>query len=102
MADRLSAARRPAFIAPIAPAGRSRAGTVWYRVLVGAYQTRDSAAAGRAALWRRGGAPRGQGQLLPSPDSPARAAASAPDSLRARRNGPVRRGAAGLGGRAFH
>src|SRR2546422_10058790 len=62
LADRLSGARRPAFIAPIALAGRARSGTVWYRVLVGAYQSRDSAAAGRAALWRRGGGAPGPGQ----------------------------------------
>ena len=96
LADRLSAARRPAFIAPIATAGRSRAGTVWYRVLVGAYQSRDSAAAGRAALWRRGGVPRGQGKLVRAPYSLALAGSALPDSLRARGIAPVRWGTDGL------
>src|SRR2546427_7640756 len=67
LADRLSDARRPAFIAPIALAGRARSGTVWYRVLVGAYQSRDSAAAGRAALARRGGGARGPGEPVLAP-----------------------------------
>lgn len=95
LADRLSDARRPAFIAPIALAGRAR-GTVWYRVLVGAYESRDSAAAGRAALWRRGGAPRGQGKLLRAPYSLALAGPAVPDSLRARGIAPVRWGTGGL------
>ena len=96
LADRLSGARRPAFIAPIALAGRARSGTVWYRVLVGAYQSRDSAAAGRAALWRRGGVPRGQGKLVRAPYSLALAGSALPDSLRARGIAPVRWGTDGL------
>jgi len=96
LADELSGARRPAFIAPIALAGRARSGTVWYRVLVGAYQSRDSAAAGRAALWRRGGVPRGQGKLVRAPYSLALAGSALPDSLRARGIAPVRWGTDGL------
>ena len=96
LADQLSGARRPAFIAPIALAGRARSGTVWYRVLVGAYQSRDSAAAGRAALWRRGGVPRGQGKLVRAPYSLALAGSALPDSLRARGIAPVRWGTDGL------
>ena len=96
LADRLSGARRPAFIAPIALAGRARSGTVWYRVLVGAYQSRDSAAAGRAALWGRGGVPRGQGKLVRAPYSLALAGSALPDSLRARGIAPVRWGTDGL------
>ena len=95
LADGLSDARRPAFIAPIALAGRAR-GTVWYRVLVGAYQSRDSAAAGRTALWRRGGVPRGQGKLLRAPYSLALAGPALTDSLRAHGIAPVRWGSGGL------
>src|SRR5439155_520598 len=95
LADRLSDARRPAFIAPIALAGRAR-GTVWYRVLVGAYQSRDSAAAGRTALWRRGGVPHGQGKLLRAPYSLALAGPALPDSLRAHGIAPVRWRTGGL------
>ena len=69
---------------------------MWYRVLVGAYQSRDSAAAGRAALWRRGGAPHGQGKLLRAPYSLALAGPAVPDSLRARGIAPVRWGTGGL------
>src|SRR5207247_11271985 len=99
LAERLSDARRPAFIAPIALAGRAR-GTVWYRVLVGAYQSRDSAAAGRTALWRRGGVRHGPGQLLRAPDSLALAGPAVPDSLRAHGLAAVRRPPGGLlGGR---
>jgi hypothetical protein len=65
-ADRLVAERVGAFVTPIA---LDAAGTVWYRVLVGAYATRDAAAAARAALWRRGLAPRGEGDVLRAPYS---------------------------------
>jgi len=65
-ADRLTAEHGGAFVSPIA---LDAAGTVWYRVLVGAYATRDSAAAGRASLWRRGLVRRGQGNLLRAPYS---------------------------------
>src|SRR2546430_7055498 len=96
MAVRHADARLPAFIAPIATSGRSLAVTVWYRVLVGAYQSRDAAAAGRAALWRRGGVPRGQGKLVRAPYSLALAGSALPDSLRARGIAPVRWGTDGL------
>ncbi|OLC08224.1 MAG: hypothetical protein AUH42_02090 [Gemmatimonadetes bacterium 13_1_40CM_70_11] len=65
-ADRLAAEHGGAFVSPIA---LDAAGTVWYRVLVGAYATRDSAAAGRASLWHRGLVHRGQGNLLRAPYS---------------------------------
>ena len=65
-ADRLVGERMGAFVTPIA---LDAAGTVWYRVLVGAYATRDAAAAARAALWRRGLAPRGEGDVLRAPYS---------------------------------
>jgi hypothetical protein len=65
-ADGLVAEHVGAFVTPIA---LDAAGTVWYRVLVGAYATRDAAAAARAALWRRGLAPRGEGDVLRAPYS---------------------------------
>src|SRR3989442_7219812 len=100
LADRLSDARRPAFIAPIALAGRAR-GTVWYRVLVGAYQSRDSAAAGRTVLWRRGGVPRGQGKLLRAPYSLALPGPALPDTLHPPRNPPRRWRTGGVRSRRF-
>jgi hypothetical protein len=68
------------FVTPV-PLGR---GTVWYRVLVGSYSTRDSAAAARAALWRRRAVPRGQGELLRAPYSLALVGVVDLDSLRRR------------------
>jgi cell division septation protein DedD len=65
----------------IVPLGR---GTVWYRVLVGSYPTRDSAAAARVALWRRRAVPPGQGELLRAPYSLALAGTMDLDSLRRR------------------
>jgi Mrp family chromosome partitioning ATPase len=65
-ADGLAADGIPALIAPIVPSGSA---SVWYRVLAGGYASRDSAAAGRAALWARGAAPDGQGDLLRAPYS---------------------------------
>ncbi len=79
LADRLRAAEVEAFVTPIAQEGRR---TVWYRVLAGAYPTHDQAAAARAALWLRGLAPRGEGELLRAPYSFRLAEASDPDSLR--------------------
>jgi hypothetical protein len=72
-----------AFVTPV-PLGR---GTVWYRVLVGSYPTRDSAAAGRVALWHRRTVPKGQGELLRAPYSLA--LDGAPDLDRLRRRGIV-------------
>lgn len=65
----------------LVPLGR---GTVWYRVLVGSYPTRDSAAAARIALWHRRAVPRGQGDLLRAPYSLALAGTMDVDSLRRR------------------
>ena len=59
-------------------------GTVWYRVLVGSYPTRDSAAAARDGLWRRRAVPPGQGELLRAPYSLALAGSIDLDSLRRR------------------
>jgi cell division septation protein DedD len=81
--DQLSAAGTTPFITPVALGGR-RGGTVWYRVLVGAYPTRDAAIAGRAALWKRGLATRGQGDVLRAPFSLALGRTLPADSLRAR------------------
>ncbi len=82
LADRLLAAGMPAFVTPIALPG-PRGSAVWYRVLAGAYATRDSATAARAALWTRGLAPRGQGDVLSAPYSFS-CRGLPPDSLRAR------------------
>jgi cell division septation protein DedD len=81
--NQLSAAGTTPFITPVALGGR-RGGTVWYRVLVGAYATRDAAIAGRAALWKRGLAARGQGDVLRAPYSLALGRTVPVDSLRAR------------------
>jgi hypothetical protein len=81
--DRLrakGAETRGSFITPV-PLGR---GTVWYRVLLGSYPSRDSAAAARGALWRRRAVTRGQGELLRAPYSLALAGAMDLDSLRRR------------------
>jgi len=68
LGDRLAAAGVTPLVTPVAVPGRRRA-TVWYRVLAGAYPTRDAAAAARAALWARGLAERGQGEVLHAPYS---------------------------------
>jgi cell division protein FtsN len=81
--DRLrakGAETRGSFITPV-PLGR---GTVWYRVLVGSYPSRDSAAAARGALWRRRAVTRGQGELLRAPYSLALPGAMDLDRLRRR------------------
>ena len=69
-----------AFVTPV-PLGR---GTVWYRVLVGSYPTRDSAAAARVALWHHRTVPKGQGELLRAPYSLALDGDLDLDSLRRR------------------
>ena len=89
LADRVAAGDAGAFVTPV-PLGR---GTVWYRVLAGPYPTRDSAAAARAALWRRGAIPKGQGDLLRAPYSLALAPAADLDHLR-------RLGVPAMGGRS--
>src|SRR5205814_3732316 len=60
LADRLTADGITPFVTPVT-LGPRRGGTVWYRVLAGGYRTRDSAVAGRAALWSRPLARRGPG-----------------------------------------
>jgi cell division protein FtsN len=86
LGDRLAADGLTPFVTPVALAGRHAAGTVWYRVLVGAFPTRDSALAARARVWARGLAARGQGDALRAPYTLAldRAATLSADSLRAR------------------
>jgi cell division septation protein DedD len=94
LADRLAAEDVTAFVTPVSLEGQ-RGTTVWYRVLAGAFATRDSAAATRARLWGRGIAPRGQGDLLRAPYSFSLGAAGRPDSLRARGIPAVRWGPRG-------
>jgi len=53
-----------AFITPIV---LGPGGTVWYRVLLGAYPSRDAAARERDELWRRGLVRHGEGELLHAP-----------------------------------
>ncbi len=86
LADRLATHDHlPAFVTPVALEGRRGGGAaVWYRVLAGAFATRDSAAATRAALWASGLAPKGQGDVLRAPYSFALAQTGRPDRLRAR------------------
>jgi cell division protein FtsN len=83
LADRVSedAVGEGASFVTLVPLGR---GTVWYRVLIGSYPTRDSAAAARDALWRRRAVPPGQGELLRAPYSLALADPTDLDSLRRR------------------
>ncbi len=69
----------PVFVTPIAS---GRRGTVWYRVLVGAYPTRAAAATARDRMWARGVAARGEGDLLRAPWSLALDGAASRDSLR--------------------
>lgn len=76
-ADRLTAQDVAAFVTPV-EATRS----VWYRVLVGAYPSRDSAAAARAALWEQDLARPGEGELLRAPYSLALTTQADADSLR--------------------
>jgi cell division protein FtsN len=77
-ADHFAADSLPVFVTPIAS---GRRGTVWYRVLAGAYPTRAAAAAARDRMWARGQAARGEGDLLRAPWSLALDARGA-DSLR--------------------
>jgi SPOR domain len=83
LADRLAADRITPFVTPVALSGR-RGSTVWYRVLAGAYPTRDSALGARAGLWARGLATRGQGDVLRAPYSFALSGSARADNLRAR------------------
>lgn len=51
----------------VTPVAIGPAGTVWYRVLVGAYRSRDAAVVEREELWRRDRMRRGEGELLHVP-----------------------------------
>jgi len=94
-ADRLSEEGVGTFVTPLA---LDASGALWYRVLVGAYATRQGAAAARADLWRRGLAPAGQGELLHAPFSLQLNAGlkSSLDSLRHLGVPPVRWGSTGM------
>jgi len=86
LADRLASREHlAAFVTPVALEGRRGGGAaVWYRVLAGAFTTRDSAVLARAALWANRVAPKGQGDLLRAPYSFSLAQTGRPDRLRAR------------------
>lgn len=94
-ADRLTEEGVGTFVTPLV---LDASGALWYRVLVGAYATRQGAAAARADLWRRGLAPTGQGELLHAPFSLELKAALKPslDSLRHLGVPPVRWGGSGM------
>jgi hypothetical protein len=64
--ERLASAGIAAFISPLAP---DASGTVWYRVLAGAYPSRPAATAARRILWKHGLAARGEGKPLLAPYS---------------------------------
>jgi len=94
-ADHLASEGVGAFVTPLT---LDASGAVWYRVLAGAYATREGAVAARADLWRRGLAPAGQGELLHAPFSLRLAAplpSAASDSLRRLGLPAVRWGASG-------
>lgn len=78
LADRFNSAGSAAFVTPVS-SGR---GTVWYRVAVGAYPSREAAATARDALWGDGRVTRGEGDLLEAPYSLQVPAGVTPDSLR--------------------
>lgn len=94
-ADRLTEEGVGTFVTPLA---LDASGALWYRVLVGAYATRQGAAAARADLWRRGLAPAGQGELLHAPFSLELSGdpKAATDSLRHLGVPPVRWGSTGM------
>ncbi|HXD59544.1 MAG TPA: SPOR domain-containing protein, partial [Thermoleophilaceae bacterium] len=68
LADRLAADGVTPFVTPVALDDR-RGSAVWYRVLAGAFPTRDSAVGARAGMWQHGLAARGQGDVLRAPYS---------------------------------
>ena len=92
--DRLSEEGVGTFVTPLT---LDASGARWYRVLVGAYATREGAAQARADLWRRGLAPAGQGELLHAPFSLRLSGDARPplDSLRHLGVPPVRWGSSG-------
>jgi cell division septation protein DedD len=69
LADRLAADGVTPFVTPVALDDRGRGSAVWYRVLAGAFPTRDSAVGARAGMWKHGLAARGQGDVLRAPYS---------------------------------
>jgi hypothetical protein len=93
-ADRLTGEGIGTFVTPLA---LDASGALWYRVLAGAYATREGAAAARADLWRRGLTPTGQGELLHAPYSLRldSTVTSSVDSLRHLGALPVRWGMSG-------
>ena len=85
LADRLTADGVTPFVTPVALDDRGRGSAVWYRVLAGAFPTRDSAVGARAGMWKHGLAARGQGDVLRAPYSFSLSdGAPAPSRLRAR------------------
>ena len=90
--DRLVAAGMPAFVSPLSP---EASGTVWYRVLAGAFATRDVAAAARQVCWDSGLAAPGEGKLLLAPYSLALRNPADGARLRATGLAPVRWGERG-------
>ena len=85
LADRLAADGVTPFVTPVALDDRGRGSAVWYRVLAGAFPTRDSAVGARAGMWKDGLAARGQGDVLRAPYSFSLSdGAPAPSRLRAR------------------
>jgi len=69
LADRLAADGVTPFVTPIALDDPGGGSTVWYRVLAGAFPTRDAALGARAGMWKHGLAARGQGDVLRAPYS---------------------------------
>jgi sporulation related protein len=82
LGDRLAANGLTPFVTPVAIPGR-RGATVWYRVLAGAFATRDSALGARARVWQRGLAARGQGDALRAPYTLTISGPATVDTLRA-------------------
>jgi hypothetical protein len=84
-ADRLA---REGIVAFVTPVEATRA--VWYRVLAGAFVSRDSAIAARGRWWDDKLARRGEGELLRAPYSLALPSTADADSLRHKRVPAVR------------
>ncbi len=85
LADRLAADGVTPFVTPIALDDPGGGSTVWYRVLAGAFPTRDAAVGARSGMWKHGLAARGQGDVLRAPYSFSLGDRAPPaDRLRAR------------------
>jgi len=69
LADRLAADGVTPFVTPIALDDPGAGSAVWYRVLAGAFPTRNAAVSGRSGMWKHGLAARGQGDVLRAPYS---------------------------------